>query len=338
MSINDGRIGKYYDSEKFKQNKLFNSLEKSKQIMLYHDDFNVVIPLGNKASKYKKPAFYFVIGNVPNQFRSRLRDSNLLIFITCIITKYGYKEILQPCFDDLKKSEATGISVKFENSKNLFEGSIPMVIADNLAAHALGGFFCSFSMVNRVYNCSKEQRERNASLAEMQLRTLEACNNSIRIVEADNSFASVYSIKERSCLNDLEYLHVINSAPPDLAHNVFEGIAVNFISDTVGYFCKEKNIRLEEINHKIYLFKFSELDERNKLQLLRIFSTTTFKIKQTACEMCCLLRTFLLIIGSAIPTENSVWELYMLFVHLLEGLCAPSFNNEEMSVLYYLIK
>ena len=52
-----------------------------------------------------------------------------------------------------------------------------MVIVDNLAAHAFGGFFCSFSMVYRFCrfcNCFKEQRERNAPLAEMQLRTLEA--------------------------------------------------------------------------------------------------------------------------------------------------------------------
>ena len=54
--------------------------------------------------------------------------------------------------------------------------------------------------------------------------------------------------------------------------------------------------------------------------------------------MWCLLRTFPLMIGSAVPIENSVWELYILFVQLLERLCAPSFNNEELSVLNYLIK
>ena len=45
-----------------------------------------------------------------------------------------------------------------------------------------------------------------------------------------------------------------------------------------------------------------------------------------------------LIIGSAISIENSVWKLYILFFQLLERLCAPSFNNEELSVLNYFIK
>ena len=46
----------------------------------------------------------------------------------------------------------------------------------------------------------------------------------------------MYGIKERSCLNDLEYLLVINGLPPDLAHDMFEGIAVNVLSDVAGYF------------------------------------------------------------------------------------------------------
>ena len=94
----------------------------------------------------------------------------------------------------------------------------------------------------------------------MQLRTLEAYNSNIRIVEASNSFASVYGIKQSSCLNDLEYFHVINGLPPDLAYDVFEGIAINVLSDIVGYFCKEKMIRLEEVNDKNFLFKFSSLN------------------------------------------------------------------------------
>ena len=101
----------------------------------------------------------------------------------------------------------------------------------------------------------------------MQLRTLETYNNNIRIVEADNSFANMYGIKERSCLNDLEYFHVTNGLPPDLAHDVFESIAINVLSDIVGYFCKEKMIRLEEVNDKIFLFNFSSLNLIKEINL-----------------------------------------------------------------------
>ena len=73
VSRNDGRIGTYYDSESFKQNKLFNSLENSIQIMLYHDDFNAVNPLGNKASKYKLKCqiFIFLLAMFKTNFAQR---------------------------------------------------------------------------------------------------------------------------------------------------------------------------------------------------------------------------------------------------------------------------
>ena len=195
--------------------------------------------------------FYLVIGNVLNQFHSMLKDTNLLFLLPALyVTKYECKEILQACLDDLKKGEATDISVKQLNSNHLFKGSISMIIADNLPAHALRGFLCSFNKVNRFCrfcNCSK-QRERNDPPVEMQLRTLEAYNNNICIVDTDNSFASVYGIKGRSCLNDLEYFHVINDLPRDLTHDVFESISIDVLSDIIGYFCEEKMIRSEEIN------------------------------------------------------------------------------------------
>ena len=101
----------------------------------------------------------------------------------------------------------------------------------------------------------------------MLLNTLKAYNNNILIEEADNSSVFVYGIKERCCLNDLEHFHVINGLPPDLAHDVFEGIAKKVLSNIVGCFCKEKIVRLEEINGNISSFKFSDLDKRNKPQL-----------------------------------------------------------------------
>ena len=42
LSRNDSRIGAYYDNENCKQNKLFNSSVNSIEVILYHDDLNVV--------------------------------------------------------------------------------------------------------------------------------------------------------------------------------------------------------------------------------------------------------------------------------------------------------
>ena len=107
------------------------------QLVLYDDDFGTVNPLGNKVSKYKVPAFYFVLGNIQAKYHSRLNDINsVLLSPPALIQKYGYQEIFLPSLDDIKLQ-----TLKFEGQEHIFRGTVSVVVADNLAAHALGGLF-----------------------------------------------------------------------------------------------------------------------------------------------------------------------------------------------------
>ena len=120
------------------------------EIVLYHDDFVIVNPLGNKTVKYKTLGFNFVLGNLPPQYRYRQKDMHLAIMCSSkLISKYGYQEILRPLLYDLRKLETEEIYIKFDNFVHQFYGTLTMVVADNLAAHALGVFFCNFSTVQR---------------------------------------------------------------------------------------------------------------------------------------------------------------------------------------------
>ena len=87
----------YSDGKIFKENDFWSISEgiKKLEIILYHDDFNVVNPLGNKASKYKVSAFYFVLGNLPAKYKSRLTDIHPVGLAQAkVITKYGYENVL----------------------------------------------------------------------------------------------------------------------------------------------------------------------------------------------------------------------------------------------------
>ena len=111
------------------------------QLVLYDDDFGTVNPLGNKVSKYKVPAFYFVLGNIPAKYHSCLNDINsVLLSPPALNQKYGYQEIFLPSLDDIKL-ETPRLKIKFEGQEHIFWGTVSVVVADNLAAHALGGFF-----------------------------------------------------------------------------------------------------------------------------------------------------------------------------------------------------
>ena len=89
--------------------------KKTVELILYHDDFNVVNPLGNETGKYKTSAFYFVLSELSFKFRSKLSDVNLVLLVFAqIVPRYVYRKILQPVLADIKELDAQGVDVRFE--------------------------------------------------------------------------------------------------------------------------------------------------------------------------------------------------------------------------------
>ena len=76
---NNGVYKSFRDSAAYKNNLLLNSTPNALELCIYHDDFSIVNPLGNKTHKYKISAFYFVLGNFPSKFRSRISDIHLIL-------------------------------------------------------------------------------------------------------------------------------------------------------------------------------------------------------------------------------------------------------------------
>ena len=341
VTEHDNVLRTYHDGSAFKSNSLLNSEKKTLEIVLYHDDFGIVNPLGNKTVKYKTSGFYFVLGNLLPQYRSRQKDIHLAIMCSSkLISKYGYQEILRPLLDDLRKLETEGIYIKFDNFVHQFYGTLTMVVADNLAAHALGGFFCNFSTVQRFCrfcNCSQENLKANLPSSSFSLRTSEGYDNNVLNINADKTLSSVYGIKGNSYLNCLQYYRVINGVPPDIAHDIFEGFATDFLQNLLSYFIQLKVLTPEIVNVAISSFNYSPIDQHNKPQVLKIISNTTFKIKQTACEMWNLIRLFPLLFGQHIPTGNEVWNLCVSFCQVVERLCAVTFTRGDLAILQFLI-
>ena len=116
-----------------------------------------------------------------------------------LISKYGYQEILRPLLDDLRKLETEGIDIKFDNFVHQFYGTLTMVVSNNLAAHALGGFFSKFSTVQRFccfFKCSQENLKASLPSSSFSLRTSGRYGNNVLNINANKTLSSVYGVKE----------------------------------------------------------------------------------------------------------------------------------------------
>ena len=232
-----------------------------------------------------------MLGNLKPEHRSRLKDIHLLMLTKASdIRKYGYEKIMYPLLQDLKSLETNGITVEFDEHLCKFFGTVSMIVADNLA---LGVFYEKFSTVKRFCRqCNRVKSAINDVNCIDVIRSREAYDNQICEIEKDPSLIPFYGIKKRCILNELAYFHIMDGAPGDIAHDVFEGFAPDYLCQLLVYFIKNNYFSINDINERIYNFEYADIDKTNKPQPLKEKPLSTFKIKQTACEMWNLLRLF----------------------------------------------
>ena len=147
-------ISDFSCGERFKDTILF-SLPNTFQIILYIDDFTLTNPLGTSAKKHKLCAIYFSIGNIPYYLQSKLYTIQLIsLFPSRLVKKIGYEILLKQLVNDLKSLEE-GVDIDTPLGVTKFHASISLLIADNLAAHEIGGFVASFSAFRRTQKTNR---------------------------------------------------------------------------------------------------------------------------------------------------------------------------------------
>lgn len=339
-SSSDGKLRDYCDGTFYKSNNLFKLEEPSLQIQLYFDDFTIVNPLGNKTKRHKLGAFYFVLGNLPPQCRSKLHVIQLLILCRSIDLKtFGYGTLLRPLIQDLKVLEQDGIEVEVNKVKHSFRGTVSFVSADNLAAHSLGGFNESFNSLRISRFCMVTKAEKNhcVNAETCDMRTIQTYNAHISMVTQDPEMKSVYGVKMDSPLNQLSYFHVIQGLPSDIAHDLFEGIVPEVLGKLTVY-CVEKGFFSNEyVNDQINSFPYGEVDKSNKPSKMATV-TSNFVIQQTAMQCWCLLRLFPMLVGDKVPEGDTKWNVLNNLMFMVEAMCAPIVSQADVVILSDLIE
>ena len=157
------------------------------------------------------------------------------------VQKYGYAAVLAPLVhgvhtleQDVVFTESVGQNVK---------GTIFCVSADNLAAHGLGGFLESFRAdVCRFCMATSEQfQTTEVKKEEFVQRTKASHAIHVQNVLQDDSSSSQFGVKGDCVFREsLEHFHPITGFPPDLLHDLLEGIVPVELA-----LCIRKMIRLK---------------------------------------------------------------------------------------------
>lgn len=164
----------YTDGTYFKENQFLSATgELRLSLILYVDDIKLANPLGTARKIHKLSAVYWLLANLPSQYKSSLHVIQLaLLCKVSDLQKHGYESVLSPLLKDLQTLEQEGPFI--ETLGECIKGFVLYVAADNLAAHGLAGFVQSFKAHHfcRFCCCTADQMQTTeVSEVEFTMRT-----------------------------------------------------------------------------------------------------------------------------------------------------------------------
>ncbi|KAL2093349.1 hypothetical protein ACEWY4_010661 [Coilia grayii] len=326
----------FHDGSHFRDNHFLSGDDTKLSLILFVDDFEVCNPLGTSRRKHKITAVYWVLGDIPATLRSTL--SSIFLAVLCRaddVKRYGYSKVLEPLLRDLKVLEDEGISVACLD-KNL-KGTAFCVVADNLGAHSIGGFVESFSASHYCRFCTAERSEVQSHAVNAGIFPLRTKHDhSLHVEKALNNstHGHCFGVKSQCAISDrLSFFHAISGYPPDVMHDLLEGIVPLELGLCLNSLIKKKFFTLEELNHSIRQFPYKWSDKTNCPQAVPLDLASRRSIGGNAHENWCLLRLLPFMVGRKVPEDDLVWQVIMTLKEVVELVMAPVHTDYTIGCL-----
>lgn len=140
----------------------------------------------------------------------------------------------------------------------------------------------------------------------------------------------VYGVKRHCPLTkNLKHFNVLSGYPPDVMHDLFEGIVPRELALCLQVFIKNKYFTLDELNKAIQMFPYKWSDKTDAPQQVPLNFATKKSVGGNAHENWSLLRFLPLLIGSKIPAGDPTWEVLLVLKDIVE-LVVSHVHTEEM--------
>ena len=258
------KLEDFCDGSLFKTHPLFSWDPLALQIIGYYDELEVVNPIGSYVKKHKLGCLFFTLANIRPQFCSTLKS----IFVVCVgryedISSYGLDAFLEPFVDDLKTLYFDGVTAEIGGKVCTFYGGLLAFLADNLAAHAVGGFKQSSSFALRICrSCMITTDLAQECFVETNchLRTPEQHEEQCEYLNGPlhSHFSVKFGINRCSILEDVPGFSVAIGIPHDIMHDLFEGAVPLELKLLLAHCVESRYFTIPELNSRMERYDFSE--------------------------------------------------------------------------------
>ena len=135
----------------------------------------------------------------------------------------------------------------------------------------------------------------------------------------DLSLVATYGVRAKNPLPHLLSFHPVNSLPPDIHHDILEGIMPLCIECILEQFHADNILPKSQFFARLQNFGFLQNDKMNSPK------SWCFSRSVSAGKMWCLFHMLPFIVGDKVPRDNSVWKIYLKLSSISEIAFAPVF-------------
>ena len=316
-------------------------------ICLYHDDFEIVNPIGSHRKKHKLSVFYWSLLNLKADSRYKQQATQLLaIGKSSDLKKFGLENLLHDFITSLKSLHG-GTPFIIGEERKIYHGILYCAIGDTPAAQLLGGFKEGVGMAEKpCRSCEVRYHELALSFTEekFELRNEAEHNDRCNVLSEIKGQTKIYWSKEygvtgRSILLQAPEFEVTKCILHDPMHVLLEGIVKLEIQLLLETFIEKKKIfSLSYLNNVIKTFCYTHEESIDKPQLIEMKSLkrpNTFPM--TAIETKTFMELLPFMIGEKINHGDEHWENFIRLLKITFLVTSPVASGETIASLQQLI-
>ena len=330
-----GQYFSYCDGSHYQENLLLSDGGEKLSIILYVDDFEIANPLGTSRKIHKLCGVYWTLANIPVKYRSVLHSTQLALLCNANdVRQFGYEKVFAPLLADLKTLEEVGVYI--EAFGDCLKGTVYSVVADNLAAHGLAGFSESFKATYFCRVClatQTEMQKSDAMTGGFEMRRKDSHDTLVQKIQTNETMEN-YGVKQSCVLsNHLSYFHPITGFPPDILHDLFEGVVPVELAHCLKGLMAKKYFTLKELNNAILCFPYQHSDKVDRPHPVPQNFVSRGTIGGNGHENHTLLRLLPVFIGSRVPEGDKIWEILMELKDIVELAVSHSFTDDTIQYM-----
>lgn len=247
------------------------------------------------------------------------------------VRTFGY-EVLEPLLNDICVLEEKGIFLA--RLEKTIKGTA-CIVADNLGAHAVSGLVERF---NRDYirrfclakHADFHQKEVRSGA--FPPRTKEAYVTHVQTIKENPTLTHCFGVKKVCPLMDkLKHFHFTTGYPPDIAHDLFEGVIPVELALCLSVLIKKKYFTLSELNDSVAHFPYKWTDKTNSPHSVHHNFAICRSVGGNMHENWALIRLLPFFIGSKI--HEPAWQILMTLKEIVQLVVSPVYTAESTGYL-----